>query len=196
MMIPMRGGRNALSLSWGLGDLMGRHSDLNKTYEESWAGMLHVIVDSWADWPVEVWLRLVELELTEEERAEEEDKPLGGWALQWLVSFAGEGPERRDVAAMVSFVTQGLESVLGEKPAVGWTSIDPGDKAMWVIDDGSVYRLYADVPTEEPMVFLIGHYAGEPALFAAAVEAWPLHRARRRLNVDLAEADLGWAFVG
>jgi hypothetical protein len=192
VLIPLRGGRQCLALAWQFQEIWERHDDLNRTLEQCFAGLLKVLAESWPDWPVEIWGSLVDRGLAEDE--EEPDQGFSPrWWLEYRVSFGGEGPEQKDVAAMVAFVSQGLASVLGADPEVSWGSVDPDWRALWVVDDAEVYRLLAAEWTDEASVFLIGHYAGQPTLFAATLEAWPLKHAR--LGIRTAEADLGWAFA-
>ena len=186
--LPLRAGRNGLRLDYPLTGLIARHKDLNRSIEEAWAGLLTVVCEGWPDWPIEVWTRLVEQEV--EDGAEEDEG--ARWTLSFCVFFAGEGPENSDVAAMCDFATRGLQGVLELSPSVSWAGVDPAWKPLWAVDDAAIYRLLVPEATLNGAVYLLGSYAGQPAWFAATVEAWPLHEVA--LPIELAEADLGWAF--
>jgi len=184
VIIPLRGAAQAMAVSYDLAKMTTAHDDLNRTLEEGWGGLLTVLTERWPDWPVEVWGRLL---------AQEEDgEPK--WFLQFLVSFAGEQVNNRDVAAMTGFLLRGLTRCLGVEPIVNRCPVDPDCKPLWVIDDGTVLRLLVPESTIDAAVFMLGHYAGQPAYFAASIEAWPL--ARPEITIDFAEADLAWAFDG
>lgn len=191
-MIPVRGGLVALTLRFDLSELMGLHADVNRVAEQAWAGLLQVMRDSWPDWPVEVWAQLEDEGQEPDDDEADGEAPFGGWQLCYRVSFGGEDAGQRDVAAMAHFIVQGLSAVFRAEPRAGWGPIGPDDRALWAIDDGDIYRFYADERTAEPSVFLIGHYAGEPALFAATLEAWPLRGAGAAVLLD--DVDTGWAF--
>ncbi len=200
MLIPLRGGATTLGLEWDLEELVALNKNLNRTLEEAWGGLLTVLVESWPDWPIEVWSRLERREPEGDEAQEvqatpgaEPDAKVERWVLAYRVSFANEGAENADVAAMVTYVTRGLAAVLQVAPEVSWDAIEPGWKALWAIDDTQVYRLIADERTMEPSLWMVGQYAGLPSYFAATLEAWPLQGVR--LPLKHAEADLGWAFV-
>ena len=184
MIVPLRGAAQAMSVVYGLEELTAAHKDLNYTLEEAWGGLLTVITERWPDWPIEVWARLL---------AQEEDgKPK--WYLQFLVSFAGEQADNRDVAAMTELLLRGLSRCLGKDAQINRCPISPDCKPLWVIDDTEVLRLLVPEHTIDGAVFMLGHYAGEPAYFAASVSAWPL--ANSNASIALAEADTAWAFDG
>ena len=183
MLIPLRGGAFGLGLTYPLEPLVEAHDDLNRTFEEAWAGLMTVLLEGWPDWPVEVWTRL-------SSSFNEEGKER--WFVQFLVFFAGEGPDNSDVAAMLDFVTRGLRGVIAVPPVVLWTRLAPDCKPLWVIDDAAIYRALAPERGLEPSVYLLGHYAGRPAWFSATVEAWPLHGAG--LPIGLVDVDTSWAF--
>tara|TARA_Y100001968_G_C19406608_1_gene744009 strand:+ start:856 stop:1395 length:540 start_codon:yes stop_codon:yes gene_type:complete len=173
-----------MAVVYPLKELTGTHKDLNRSLEESWGGLLTVMAERWPDWPVEVWGRIL---------ADEEDgEPR--WLLQFLVSFAGEPADNREVAAMTSFLLHGLARCLGEKAAVYRTPISPECKPLWVIDDARVFRLTVPEHTIDAALYLLGHYAGQPAFFAASTSAWPLLASEA--EIELADADLAWAFDG
>jgi len=190
IMIPLRGGRHALGLRYSLNELLAVHGDPNRVLEEAWAGLLSILVRNWPDWPIEVWVRLAAGAVTDDPTDDEE----AGWDVEFAVSFADQGPDSKDVTAMIDAVTRGLKAVLQVEGALAWTRIDPDWNPMWAVDDGQVYRLLAPEPTIEQTVYLIGSYAGVPSMFASTLEAWPLARARRKLGVELADVDTGWAF--
>ncbi len=181
--LPLRAGERGLCLDYPLTALLGRHRDLNRALEEAWAGLLTVVCEGWPDWPLEVWTRL-------EERRSEGEEPT--WCLRFCLFFAGEGPDNQDVAAMCDFATRGLQGVLEESPEVSWGGIDPGWQPLWAVDDASVYRLLAPEASLSRAVYLLGSYAGRPAWFAAALEAWPLHGSG--LPIHVAEVDTSWVF--
>ena len=184
MIVPLRGAAQAMAVTYSLGKLTAAHDDLNRSLEESWAGLLTVLTERWPDWPIEVWTRLLPYE--------EDGEPK--WHLQFLVSFAGEQADNRDVTAMTGFLLQGLSRCLGEEPLVNSCPVAPDCKPLWVVDDGTVLRLLAPEHTIDRAVFMLGHYAGQPTYFAASVEAWPL--SRPDVPIEFAEADLAWAFDG
>lgn len=181
--IPMRGGPGALLFACELGGLAARHEDVNRTLEEAWAGLLCVVRDAWPDWPLEVWSRL--------DPQEDEDGDESAWHLVYGVVFGGEGPDNPDVAAMADFAVRGLGKVVGVGLDASWGAIDPTWNPLWAVDDGQVYRLLASEPTAEPSLYLLGTYAGQPAWFAATLDAWPLEG--KCLPVETADVDLGWA---
>ena len=186
LILPLRAGERGLCLDYVLAALTKRHADLNRALEEAWAGLLTVVSESWPDWPLEVWTRL------EEEDEPDPDTGEPRWKLRFCLFFADEGPDNQDVAAMCDFATRGLQGVLELSPAVSWGGIDPDWSPLWAVDDATVYRLLAPEPTLSRGVYLLGSYAGQPAWFAATLEAWPLHGSS--LGIELAEADSGWAF--
>jgi hypothetical protein len=184
MIIPLRGAAQAMAVSYSLEKLTAAHDDLNCTLEEAWGGLLTVLTERWPDWPVEVWGRILPYE--------EDAQPK--CFLQFLVSFAGEQADNRDVAAMTGFLLRGLVRCLGDEPLVNRCPVGPDCKPLWVIDDNVVLRLLVPEDTLDKAVFMLGHYAGQPAFFAASIEAWPL--GRQEVPIALAEADLAWAFDG
>lgn len=186
LILPLRAGERGLCLDYPLAGLTARHADANRAIEEAWAGLLTVVCESWPDWPLEVWTRLEE----QDELDPETGDPT--WKVRFCLFFAGEGPDNSDVAAMCDFATRGLQGVLESSPAVSWAGIDPTWKPLWAVDDAAVYRLLAPEPTLSRGIYLLGSYAGRPAWFAAALEAWPLHGSG--LSIGLAEADLSWVF--
>jgi len=183
MILPLRAGAIGLSLRYELDGLVQKHRDLNRSLEETWASVLTVLTERWPDWPVEVWSNLTPT-------AADDGKPT--WDLEFRVFFAGEQTNSRDVTAMVEFVVRGLADFLAAPAQVGWDGIRLGWHPLWAIDDGGVYRMLAPERTLDRAVYMLGHYAGQPSYFAAAVEAWPLSQAG--LHIGLAEADLGWTF--
>lgn len=197
MLIPLRGGSTTLALEWDLEELVALHKDLNRVLEEAWAGLLTVLVESWPDWPIEVWSRLERREPGEDDAVDASElqpgEKLERWVLAYRVSFADEDASNADVAAMVTYVTRGLGAVLQTPAEVSWASVDPDWKALWSVDDAQVYRLIADERTMEPSLWMVGQYGGLPSYFAATLEAWPLQGVR--LPILHAEADLGWAFA-
>ena len=184
MIVPLRGAAQAMAVTYSLEKLTAAHDDLNRTLEESWGGLLTVLTERWPDWPIEIWGRLLAFE--------EDEQPK--WHLQFLVSFAGEQADNRDVVAMTGFVLRGLGRCLGIEPLVNRCPVGPDSKPLWVVDDGAVLRLLVPEATIDRAIFMLGHYAGQPAYFAASTEAWPL--ARSEISIGLAEADLAWAFDG
>ena len=184
MIIPLRGAARAMSVVYDLEELTAAHKDLNCTLEECWGGLLTVLTERWPDWPIEVWTRL----LSEEKEGKQT------WYLQFLVSFAGEQADNREVAAMTEFLLRGLSRYLRGEAQVNRCPISLECKPLWVVDDARVLRLLVPEHTIDLAVFLLGHYAGEPAYFAASVSAWPLANSDAR--IALAEADMAWAFEG
>jgi hypothetical protein len=182
VIIPIRGARQALTVSWDLDDLVLRFDDLNRTLEELWASILSVLVERWPDWPIEVWTRLSPIV--------EDEKPR--YELDFLISVGAEGPDDKHVAAVVRFLTAGVVKLMPNPPRFGWERIKTDCKPLWVIDDATVYRVLAPEDSVDQSVYLLGHYAGQPTWFAATVEAWPLHGAQ--LAVDLIDVDTAWAF--
>ncbi len=191
LILPVRGGNQGLGLGYPLSKLVDAHDDLNRALEEAFAGLLTVLCEGWPDWPIEIWTRLVEPVVLDGPDDDDEEAP--DWTLEFRLFFAGEGPAHNDVTAMLSVVTQGMSAVLQVEPKVSWAGIDPTWKPLWAIDDAAIYRLLAPERTVDPAVYMLGHYAGRPAWFAAALEAWPLQGAG--LPISLAEADTGWAFA-
>ena len=183
MMLPLRGSRHALTISWDLDDLVLSSDDLNKSFEEMWLSLLSVLVERWPDWPIEIWTRLVPV-ITDEAKAR--------WDLEFLVSVGSEGPDDKHVAAVVRYLTAGVAKLIPIPPRLSWNRILTDCKPLWLVDDAQVYRVLAPEAGEEPALYLLGHYAGQPAWFAATVEAWPLHGVR--LEVQLADVDTAWAF--
>ena len=188
MILPMRGGPIGLAITYDLDELIEANSHLNPMLEQVWASVLSVIAERWPDWPIEVWGQ-VAVGLSE---AEEDKPPVPRWEALYRVFFGGEGPDVPDVVAISNFLVQGLAALIDAPPELAWGTIDPDWFVLWAIDDGNVIRLLAPARSLEPSVFLIGHYAGEPRYFAAALEAWPLSTAR--LDIEFAEADTDWAF--
>lgn len=189
--IPLRGAQHALGLRYSLPELLSLHGDPNRVLEEAWAGLLSIWSRNWSDWPIEVWVRLLE-NYTKGDGADEPEAV--AWEVEFAISFAEQGPDNGDVAAMIDAGTRGLRAVLKVDASLSWTRIDPDWHPLWAIDDGRVYRLLAPEPTIERTVYLIGIYSGVPAVFASTLEAWPLAHARTTLGVRLAEVDTGWAF--
>ncbi len=180
--MPMRGGADGLVLTWDIDALAGRHGQLNVALEQAFASTLTVVAEGWPDLPVEVWARV-------RTGVDSEREPR--WELQFCSFFAGtaRSAEYKDV---LTFFMKGLHGVLREAPEPAWGGIDPDWAPLWAIDDGRVLRLLATERTMEPSVFLVGHLNGDPSLFAAALEAWPLQGSD--VPVELAEADTDWAF--
>lgn len=190
MLIPMRGGPEALVVSWDLNELFGVLPRPNLELERVWAGLLTVVRDSWPDWPVEVWACIEDTtELTDET-----EEPAASFSLSFAVFFGGEGRTSKTAAAMAAFVLSALNKALPLEARSSWGGIDPRWKPLWVVDDAEVLRMLAPEHTVEPSVYMVGSYAGIPSLFAASLEAWPLKPARRQIGVELAEADVEWAF--
>lgn len=189
MLIPMRGGEEGLVVTWDLAELYGLVPRPNVEFERVWAGVLTVVRDSWPDWPVEVWGMV-----TETGDDESEGEPSNTYSLSFAVFFGGEGRQSKTAAAMAAFVLSALNKSLPLAPASSWGQVDPDWKPLWVIDDAEVMRMLAPEATVEPSVYMLGSYAGVPTLFAASVEAWPLKPARGAIGVELAEADVAWAF--
>ena len=183
MIIPLRGSRQALTISWDLDDLVLQFDDLNRTLEELWLSVLSVLVERWPDWPVEVWTRLLPIIDGEKPR----------YGLEFLISVGAAGPEDKHVAAVVRFLTAGVAKLISSSPPrLGWGRVQTDCKPLWVIDDGKVYRVLAPEASVERSVYLLGHYAGQPSWFAATLEAWPLHGAQ--LPLELTDVDASWAF--
>jgi len=185
MIVPLRGAAQAMSVVYDLAELTAAHNDLNRTLEEAWGGLLTVLTERWPDWPIEVWTRLL---------SEEQEEGDPKWHLQFLVSFAGEQADNREVAAMTGFLLRGLSRCLGKDAKLNRCPVSPDCKPLWVIDDARVLRLLVPEATLDDAVFMLGHYAGLPAYFAASVSAWPLTNSEA--HIALAEADLAWAFDG
>lgn len=192
MLIPMRGGEEGLVVSWDLGELYAVLPRPNVEIERVWAGVLTVVRDSWPDWPVEVWGMVAETFEDDADGGESPDAPT--FSLSFAVFFGGEGRESKTAAAMAAFVISALTKSLPVAPTSSWGSVDPDWKPLWVIDDAVVLRMLAPEATLEPSVYMLGSYAGIPTLFAASVEAWPLKPSRTVIGVELAEADVAWAF--
>ena len=186
MLIPLRAGDEGLVVSWNLGELFAVLPRPNVELERIWAGVLTVVRDSWPDWPVEVWGTITE--------TSEEGDEAPTFALSFAIFFGGEGRGSKTAAAMAAFVLSALNKALPLEATSTWGRIDPDWKPLWVIDDAEVLRLLAPEHTVEPSVYMLGSYAGIPSLFAASLEAWPLTPARRQIGVELAEADVEWAF--
>jgi hypothetical protein len=193
MLIPMRGGEEGLVVTWDLAELYGALPRPNVDFERVWAGVLTVVRDSWPDWPVEVWAQVVETTPDEDDVAVDRGAPT--YALSYAVFFGGEGRESKTAAAMAAFVLSALGKSLPLTPTSSWGQVDPDWKPLWVIDDAEVIRMLAPEATLEPSVYMLGSYAGIPTLFAASVEAWPLKPNRGAIGVELAEADVAWAFT-
>lgn len=189
MMIPVRGGWG-LVLSWSLAELVERHGDVNLVMEKAWASLLLVLAERWPDWPVEVWTRLERVQV----EGESDEEPTV--RLSYLVSFAGELPgETADLRAMSHVVLSGLGRLLESSAEPRTDRANLTWLPLWALDDAQVFRLLAPERTLDESVYLVGHYAGEHELFAAAVEAWPLNQARVRgeVPVKLADVDTEWA---
>jgi len=182
VIIPIRGARQALTISWDLDELVLRFDDLNKTLEQLWLSILSVLVERWPDWPVEVWTRLTPIVEGEKSRYE----------LDFLISVGSAGPDDKHVAAVVRFLTAGVVKLVSTPPRFGWERIQADCKPLWLIDDAQVYRVLAPEDSVDRSVYLLGHYAGEPTWFAATLEAWPLHGAQ--LPLRLTDVDTAWAF--
>ncbi|MEE2828713.1 MAG: hypothetical protein VX498_05970, partial [Myxococcota bacterium] len=180
--IPLRGSRTALTFTWELDVLVGQFDDLNRTLEELSASVLTVLVERWPDWPVEVWGCLGEVS--------EGSKPR--WDLDVRFSIAGLGPEDKHVAAVARFLIEGVSKLIPIEARMSWEKIDLSCRPLWIIDDGLVHRVLAPEGSVEQSVYLLGHYAGQPSWFAAAIEAWPLHGTG--LSIQLSDVDLAWAF--
>jgi hypothetical protein len=193
-LIPLRGGAQGLSLSYDLEALLDAQPNLNAVLETVWAGLLHVVSERWPDWPVEVWTRVAGGPDADGEGSDDGERGDGGaWQLQFRVFFGGDGSmDSKEVQTMVSFVLRALRLRLGADPELGWGGISDSWHPLWAVDDESVYRLLAPEATVEPSVYQLGHYGGEPAWFAATLEAWPLRNAEA--PIELAEADTAWAF--
>ena len=187
MLIPMRAGDEGLVVSWDLEELVAVLPRPNVELERVWASVLTVVRDSWPDWPIEVWGNIEET--SEDPEAEERT-----FALLFAVFFGGEGRQSKTAAEMAAFVLSALNKALPLEAASSWGRVDPDWKPLWAVDDAQVLRLLAPEHTLEPSVYMVGSYAGIPTLFAASLEAWPLTPARRRIGVELAEADLEWSF--
>jgi hypothetical protein len=181
--LPLRADGPGLRLEYSLTELVAKHPDLNRSLEEAFAGLLTVVCEGWPDWPIEVWTRLVGVEVEDEEPR---------WIVSFCIFFGGEGPDNSDVAAMVDFSIRGLQGVLELSPIIGWAGVDSTWKALWAVDDAQICRLQVPEATVDGAIFLLGSYAGQPAWFAATTEAWPLRDAG--LPIALAQVDLGWAF--
>ena len=188
MLLPLRGGHIALAVTYDLDDLIEAHPHLNPILEQTWASALSVLAERWPEWPIEVWSRLA----VGVKASEDESSVVKRWELSYRVFFAGEGPDVTEVVAISNFLVQALAGLIEAPPELAWGTIDPDWQALWVVDDGRVARLYATERGIDASVYLVGHYAGEPKYFAAAIEAWPLSTAR--LDIDLVEADTAWAF--
>ncbi len=203
MLIPLRAGHEALIVSWDLEEIVATLPQPNVELEKIWAGLLVVVRDSWPDLPVEVWTHVAERDLATEidvdaVPADEEDEDGQGqpspYRLQFAVFFGGDDRTSKTAAAMASFVLAGLSRAVPVEPEADWGPISPAWKPLWAIDDAQVMRLFAPEATLERSVYLLGSYAGRPTWFAASEEAWPLQRARAAIGIDLADADVSWAF--
>lgn len=181
--LPMRGGAEGLALCFDLDELLDAHTVLNPALEQAWASALLVLAEGWPDVPVEVWARV-------DEGADGDG--LERVELGYRVFFAGEGRGSEVADSMSAFLRRALSQVLGVEPELSWLGVEPNHWPIWAIDDGAVYRLLAADRTIEESVLLVGEYGGEPTLFSAALEAWPLHDLD--LGIQLAEADTDWAF--
>ena len=207
-MIPLRAGAEALLLSFDVEELAAAAPRPNVALERFWAGALTVLRDRWPDWPIEVWATVLgDADDAEDalppEPDEDDDEPLSApppdapptsFTLTFAVFFAGEERTDPTVKAMASFVRGAAQRGLPLAAATRWGGIAPGWKALWAVDDGEVLRLFASEATVEDSVYLLGTYAGIPTLFAASVEAWPLHGAAEAIGVRLEDADPEWAF--
>jgi hypothetical protein len=182
VIIPIRGSRQAFTISWDLDELVLRFDDLNKTLEELWLSILSVLVERWPDWPVEVWSRLSPIVDVENPR----------YDLDFLISVGAVGPDDKHVATVVRFLTAGVAKLVSTPPRFAWERIQTDCKPLWLIDDGRVYRALAPEASIDRSVYLLGHYAGEPIWFAATLEAWPLHGVH--LPLELTDVDTAWAF--
>jgi len=182
VIIPLRGADTALTFSWDLDALIQRYQDLNRTLEETWASLLSVLIERWPDWPVEIWGSLHPIP----------DPETPSWRIEFLVSVGGAGPDDRHVATVVRFLTEGVAKLISVPPLLQWSRIGVECKPLWLVDDGQIHRVLAPEGSVEKSVYLLGHYAGEPAWFAATIEAWPLHGTG--LKVALTDVDLSWAF--
>jgi hypothetical protein len=189
-LIPLRGAQCALALDYSMAALRGEHHDLNTALEEAWAGLFIVLVRNWPNWPIELWSRVDALP---EDPLADENTPTQ-YVVRFRLSFAGEGVDNSDVAAMLDVVTRGLRAVMRVEPELSWAPIRSDYLPLWAIDDGMVYRLLAPEMTVEDSIYMIGSYAGEPRLFASTLDAWPLAGSRRALGIHLCGVDLGWAF--
>jgi len=203
MLIPMRAGHEALIVSWDLEEIVATLPNPNVELEKIWAGLLVVVRDSWPDLPVEVWTHVAERDGVDEidvDALPAEDDASGDapapspYRLQFAVFFGGEDRTSKTAAAMASFMLAGLARAVPVEPAAEWGPISPAWKPLWAIDDANVLRLFAPEATLERSVYLLGSYAGRPTWFAASEEAWPLQRARAAIGIDLADADVSWAF--
>jgi hypothetical protein len=188
MLMPLRGGPIALAITYDLDELVEAHPHLNPTLEETWASVLSVMAERWPDWPLEVWSRVA----VGIKAAIDDTPSTPRYELSYRVFFGGEGPDVSDVVAMSNFLVQALAGLIQAAPELAWGTIDPAWRSLWAVDDGEVIRLIATERALGPSVYLVGHYAGEPTYFSAAVEAWPLSTAR--LPIKLVEADTAWAF--
>lgn len=182
MILPLRGSSSALTFAWDLDDLLLQFDDLNRTLEELWASLLTVLLERWPDWPVEIWGRLTPVLDSEKPR----------WSLDFVISIGALGPEDRHVAAVVRFLTEGVAKLIPVEARLSWGRVDVRCKPLWLIDDGQIHRALAPEGSVERTVYLLGHYAGQPAWFAATLEAWPLHGSG--LQVQLTDVDMAWAF--
>ena len=194
MVIPLRASGEALILSWDLEALAAATPNLNLDLEKVWAGLLTVVRDSWPDWPVELWTCVEETEQAIEVDADPDAEGPSPYRLRFAFFFGGGDRQTKTSAAMASFVLAALGNAVPLEPRADWGVIAPNWKPLWVVDDGAVLRLFAPEATLDRSVYLLGSYAGRPTWFAASEEAWPLQRAQEQIGIELADADVSWAF--
>lgn len=192
MIIPLRGGPEGLVIRWDIEEFAATVPRANVEIERIWAGLLTVVRDSWPDWPVEVWGAVEEVERDEDDA--EGDSDAEAFSLSFAVFFGSEDRTDKTAASMASFVLSAIHKALPLEPSSSWGTIDPTWKPLWTIDDAQVVRLFAPEATLDESVYLLGSYAGRPAWFAAALEAWPLVHTARDIGIELHDCDVSWAF--